>query len=825
VLVPAADRALARPPARRLAAVAAAVALVAVGAASVLGLAPPDPRPADAPAGEFSAQRAHRHVSVIGARTHVAGSAANDAVREHLAGTLRGLGLGVAVQDTTAQEAGALSGAAGATALAHVRNVVATLPGSDPTGRVILVAHYDSVQVGPGANDDGAGAATMLEVARALTSGPAPRNDIVFAFTDAEEACLCGAAAFVEANAAAAEDSVVLNLEARGSGGPVIMFETSRRNAALVDAFGRAAPYPVGTSFAVEIYRRLPNDTDLTAFLAAGFAGMNSAYIDGSHVYHTPLDTPGSMDRASLQHHGDNALALAREFGATDLGDLSAGGDATYFPVPGALVRYPGWLTVPLAVVALLVAGALAWLARRRGLLTWPRLAAGFALGLVPLLLAPLAATALWWAITAIRPEYAAMLDPYRPTPYRLAALAAAAAVLFGWYAVSRRRVGPAALAVGALGWVAAIGLLLAVAVPGGAYLATLPALAGGLAGIAALGFRQGRGVGLRVPQPGQRQPSREWGAVAALTAAAAVSVLVLLPAAVLLFPALGMGMAGAAAFVVTLLGLATLPVVDLLFPPAGGQRGLVALRARRAGALPAGLALLATVVAAGAGLRVDRFDAAHPVPTHLMYALDADTGTARWLSEETDPVPWTAPYVPDEADGEELRRLFPPIAPTADVDLREGPAEAAPLPPPDVTVLSDTAAGDVRRTRLRVRPARTVRVVGLYVEAGSATVDEATVAGRRVEVDPPETGPWSLALIFHAPPAAGIEVELALRPPRQDGDGTVRLRVLDGSDGLGGVPGFRPRPPDVGIAGDHTSELVLVARTVALPPPGVSSP
>jgi hypothetical protein len=118
------------------------------------------------------------------------------------------------------------------------------------------------------------------------------------------------------------------------------------------------------------------------------------------------------------------------------------------------------------------------------------------------------------------------------------------------------------------------------------------------------------------------------------------------------------------------------------------------------------------------------------------------------------------------------------------------------------------------------------VRQVGLYVEARSATVDEATVAGRRVEVDPPETGPWSFALIFHAPPADGIEVELTLRPPRQDGDGTVRLRVLDGSDGLGGLPGFRARPPGVGIAGGHSSELVLVARTVNVPPPGaVPSP
>lgn len=283
---------------------------------------------------------------------------------------LRGLGLETEVQDTVAPEAGQLSGAAGGATLARVRNVVARLPGTAPTGKVFLVAHYDSVQSGPGGNDDAAGTSAILEVARALAAGPRPRNDIVFVLTDAEEACLCGAAAFASSHPLAADGGVVLNLEARGSTGPVIMFETSRNNAALVDAFGRAAPHPVGTSFAVEIYRALPNDTDFTAFLDADFVGLNSAYIDGGAIYHTPLDTPAAMDRASLQHHGDNALGLAREFGRVDLTALDSGHDATYFPVPGGLVRYPGWLVLPLALLALAAVVALGWLARRRGRVT-----------------------------------------------------------------------------------------------------------------------------------------------------------------------------------------------------------------------------------------------------------------------------------------------------------------------------------------------------------------------------------------------------------------------------------------------------------------------
>ncbi len=822
ILVRAAGRALAVPASRPLAALTALAAVLAVGAASVLGLAPPEPRAADAPADAFSAERAYRHLSAVAARTHVAGGAANDRVRAHLTTTLRGLGLRVEEQDAIGPEAGQLSGGAGVAALARVRNVVATLPGTASTGRVFLVAHYDSVNTGPGGNDDGAGTSAILEVARALTSGPRLRNDVVFVLTDAEEACLCGAAAFVADHPLAAGGGVVLNLEARGSTGPVIMFETSRRNAALVEVFGRAAPHPVGTSFAVEIYRRLPNDTDFTAFLDAEpgsrFVGLNSAYIDGAAVYHTPLDTASSVDRASLQQHGDNALGMAREFGTVDLRTLSADGDATYFPVPGALISYPGWLTLPLAALALLAVAALAWLARRRGLLTLPRLAAGWGLGLMPLLLAPLAAQALWWAVTAIRPEYRDLLDPYRPLPWRLAALATATAVLLAWYAATRRGVGPAALAVGALGWLAVLGLVLAFAVPGGSYLATLPALAGALAGIAALGLRRPESwrPGAEVPGSGRAGFWEGWGAVAALVAGSAVGVLVLLPAAVLLFPALGMGMAGVAAFVAVLLGFATLPVIDLLFPVAGGQRGMDALRARRAGTTPAALAVVAVLLLAGAGLRLDRFDAAHPAQSHLLYALDADTGAARWFSGESDPMPWTAQYVRGPAP--DVERLFPMLAATGAKDLRSGPAPTAPLPPAEVTVLSDAASGDVRTLRVLLRPARPVRLVGLYVDARSATVDRATVAGRPVDVERADGGPWSFGLAFHAPPPAGVEVELVLRPPAEGGnDGRVRLRVLDGSDGLTGIPGFRRRPADVGVAGSHSSDLVMVARTVTL--------
>ncbi|GGQ67553.1 M20/M25/M40 family metallo-hydrolase [Couchioplanes azureus] len=791
--IDAADRAPARPVRRGWAALAAVLVLTATGVLAAQSVRPPAAVSADAPAAEFSAGRAFAHVRTIAAEPHVAGSAANDAVRAHLLTTLRGLGLSPEVQDTVTTQGARLSSSAGGIGMARVRNVVALWPGTASTGRVFLVAHYDSAQTGPGANDDGAGTAAILEAARALTSGPRLRNDVVFVLTDAEEACLCGAQAFVEQHPLARGGGVVLNLEARGSAGPAIMFETTAANAALVGVFANA-PDPVGTSFAVEVYRRLPNNTDFTAFRAPGFTGLNSAYIDGAAVYHTPVDTPAAMDTDSLQHHGANVLALARDLGDRDLPRLRAAGDATYFPVPGALVHYPSSWTWPLAAAAVLAVLVLAWLVRRRGMATAPRLLGAAGLALVPILAVPALAQLLWIAIEFIRPGYAEMpIDPYRPGWYRLAILALTAAVVCAWYALLRRRLGSAALVVAGLAWTAVLGLVLAALAPGGSYLTALPALAGGVAGIAAVLLR-GRGRG----------PLGGWAPALAVTLGAAAGTVVLLPTLLMFFPALGMKLAAAGAVFAVLLAMVLLPVVDLLHPEAGGQRGLDALRARRRGILPALAATVALLACTTAGLAADRFDPAHPAPTHLMYALDADTNQARWLSESRTPSAWTARYVGGDP------------APVADTlpafgtkGLLSGPAQPAARPAPALTKTADTAAGDRRTVTFTLAPRRPVRLVTLHVGA-QARVLSATVAGRPVRAGRSD-GAWGFGFVFHAPPQSGIEVTLTVPV-----GAPLRLRAMDASDGLAALPGFQPRPADVGVVGSHSSEMLAVAKTYA---------
>jgi hypothetical protein len=185
------------------------------------------------------------------------------------------------------------------------------------------------------------------------------------------------------------------------------------------------------------------------------------------------------------------------------------------------------------------------------------------------------------------------------------------------------------------------------------------------------------------------------------------------------------------------------------------------------------------------------------------MYALDTDSNSARWLSSETEPQPWTAQYVTG-APGTVVDTL-PAFGAE---EVLTGPATAASLPAPQLTVLSDTPAAAGRALRLRLVPQRPVRLVTLHV-AAEAGVTAAVVGGTRVPVDTVAGGPWGFGFVFHAPPAQGVEVELTVRTA-----GTVRFRAMDAADGLGALPGFRPRPPGVGIRGDHSSEMVAVART-----------
>jgi hypothetical protein len=120
--------------------------------------------------------------------------------------------------------------------------------------------------------------------------------------------------------------------------------------------------------------------------------------------------------------------------------------------------------------------------------------------------------------------------------------------------------------------------------------------------------------------------------------------------------------------------------------------------------------ALTITVVLITSGLAVDRFDPNHPRQTHLMYAMDADSGTAMWASQDQDPDPWTAAYVPDANGNAE-----PPIPlPYGTKPNWLGTAAVLPVDPPRIDLLESRSDRDATTLRVRVASPRGADVVNV---------------------------------------------------------------------------------------------------------------
>ena len=180
--------------------------------------------------------------------------------------------------------------------------MIAWLKGQGLAGKkaLMLCAHDDSVTDGPGAGDDASGVAVVLETLRALKAGSVLNRDVIVRFDDGEESGFYGSRLFVDEHPWAKEIGVVLNFDARGNSGPSIMFETSEGNGWLVDQYAQAAPHPLATSLSMDIYKIMPNNTDMTVFKQAGMGGLNFAFSAGIAYYHTREDTPENLDPRTL---------------------------------------------------------------------------------------------------------------------------------------------------------------------------------------------------------------------------------------------------------------------------------------------------------------------------------------------------------------------------------------------------------------------------------------------------------------------------------------------------------------------------------------------
>jgi aminopeptidase Y len=102
--------------------------------------------------------------------------------------------------------------------VATTSNVLAETAGGDPDKVVMVGAHLDSVDQGPGINDNGSGTAAVLETAIQMAKVK-PKNKVRFAWWGAEESGLVGSNYYV-ANLSSAEKARIalyLNFDMIGS--------------------------------------------------------------------------------------------------------------------------------------------------------------------------------------------------------------------------------------------------------------------------------------------------------------------------------------------------------------------------------------------------------------------------------------------------------------------------------------------------------------------------------------------------------------------------------------------------------------------------------
>ena len=103
------------------------------------------------------------------------------------------------------------------------KNVIAELPGLDDDNVVMAGAHLDSVQAGPGINDNGSGSAALLELAQNLTKLE-PQNTVRLAWWGAEESGLIGSREYVTELSQEEKDRIALYLNFDMVASPNYMF-------------------------------------------------------------------------------------------------------------------------------------------------------------------------------------------------------------------------------------------------------------------------------------------------------------------------------------------------------------------------------------------------------------------------------------------------------------------------------------------------------------------------------------------------------------------------------------------------------------------------
>ncbi len=701
-------------------------------AASWYSFAPATAQKADAPAAMFSGERAHRVLSHLLQEDapHPAGSGMNRRVRDRIVALLKSYGYEPEIQKGF--------GHVFFRRFAYADNIIARLPGSAASKKILVLAHYDSVPAGPGASDDGIGTAALLEIARALKTLPKMRYSFVFLFTDAEEFGLLGADAYIKDNPGEMQEiEAVFNIDPGCPTGPAVVVQRGPNSGGLEKIMLRANRHRVCNSIVPSFHDVYPDkNSDFYRFIQENkpgiFIGSRS-----THLYHTPGDAPAVISPDTLQDIGERILNLLKELG--NRAHISPDIDKrVYFDLLSLwVISWPERLTPSIAGASFAMLFATVFLFIRRKESTVKQVMLGIVISIVTTGLSALAGL----GINGLIPTLAHSAE-FFPANIQLAQILIWAVPFFIGlltFFVLGRFSNFQGLWGGAWIFLSLCAAATHFWVPGAAYVTLLPALAAGVTGLAAT-------------SGGEKKKGFSSGA-----AMYAVTLLPLFLVCLTIFSAIRLIQASA--------GLRDLhlQVIFLSFCAIALAPPLVLLKKKARMIPPAVLGLV--LVIAGIGLALSSpYNERVPLETNILYLQDVDQGAAHWLFPDHPGLPGeflrqaqvkeeksiSQPYGQWFASSYFTNKSYPGYV---------GKATATGAPPPALEVLENVKTEEGRKVILHLWSQRKANELILLFPPGFNRL-KAVIEGQEYTYSKEPLSRWAAYEIFGVP-ESGVNVEL----------------------------------------------------------------
>jgi carboxypeptidase Q len=188
------------------------------------------------------------------------------------------------------------------------RNVVAEIRGSEKPDEIVLLgAHLDAWDLGTGALDNGVNCALVVDVARAIASGPRPKRTVRFVLFTSEETGLLGSLGYVRAHRAELDRHVAVLIHDIGDGKTTGYFTNGRPD---LDARVKALLAPVAAWGADGANEEAILGTDNFDFLLEGVPNLVANQETERYLadYHAESDT---FDKVDLELARKNAAIAA----------------------------------------------------------------------------------------------------------------------------------------------------------------------------------------------------------------------------------------------------------------------------------------------------------------------------------------------------------------------------------------------------------------------------------------------------------------------------------------------------------------------------------